>query len=92
MAISFTFNNLCRETIYPGVLTSAGKPPFPTTGFTLEPGKEVGSNAVPAGWSGRIWARHSCSTDASGLFSCASGDCYDISNVDGFNVSVQVKK
>ncbi|KAK3126867.1 hypothetical protein QOZ80_7AG0564320 [Eleusine coracana subsp. coracana] len=121
-AISFAFNNQCRETIYPGVLTSAGRPAFPTTGFALEPGKDVSyTDAVPAGWSGRIWARRSCSTDASGHFLCASGDCgtgkvecngaggappstlveftfngqdgkdfYDISNVDGFNVPLQI--
>ncbi|KAF8704249.1 hypothetical protein HU200_031747 [Digitaria exilis] len=30
---------------------------------------------LPHGWSGRIWGRTDCSTDAGGNFTCATGDC-----------------
>ncbi|KAL6611368.1 hypothetical protein ACP70R_039296 [Stipagrostis hirtigluma subsp. patula] len=117
---TFTFANKCKEAIYPGVLTNSGKPAFPTTGFQLQPGASANYD-VAATWSGRIWARHHCSADASGRFSCESGDCgtgkvecggaggqapstlaeftlgdqsgkdfYDVSNVDGFNVPLQI--
>lgn len=122
MSATFVFTNNCRDMIYPGVQTPDGRQPFPTTGFELHPGAFAVYTGVPADWSGRVWARHHCSTDASGRFSCASGDCgtgqvecngagnkppctlaeftlrgnaatdfYDISNVDGFNVPLQVK-
>ncbi|TVU39457.1 hypothetical protein EJB05_12877, partial [Eragrostis curvula] len=118
---TFTFSNKCQEAIYPGVLTNSGKPGFPTTGFRLQPGASASYDA-PATWSGRIWARHHCTVDASGRLSCSSGDCgtgkpecngavgkppctlaeftlgdnggldyYDISNVDGFNVPIQIR-
>ncbi|CAN6203677.1 unnamed protein product [Urochloa humidicola] len=123
VATIFVFTNRCPETIYPGVLTSPGRPGFPTTGFALPPGPDAAFPGVPAGWSGRIWGRYRCATDASGSFGCASGDCatgrvdcagaagqapstlaeftlgggaggatdfYDISNVDGFNVPIQI--
>ncbi|KAF8690766.1 hypothetical protein HU200_041151 [Digitaria exilis] len=76
MATIFVFTNKCPETIYPGVLTSPGKPAFPTSGFALPPGPDAAFPSVPAGWSGRIWARYHCATDAAtGSFGCASGDC-----------------
>ncbi|WVZ62854.1 hypothetical protein U9M48_012549 [Paspalum notatum var. saurae] len=121
-ATTFVFTNKCQETIYPGVVTGASSPAFPTTGFALQPGAGAVFAGVPAGWSGRIWGRRRCSTDASGSFGCASGDCgtgqvpcngagnqapstlaeftlngdggkdfYDISNVDGFNVPIQIQ-
>ncbi|KAF8655159.1 hypothetical protein HU200_061296 [Digitaria exilis] len=123
MATIFVFTNKCPETIYPGVLTSPGKPAFPTSGFALPPGPDAAFPNIPAGWSGRIWARYHCATDAAtGSFGCASGDCgtgrvdcygngggqapstlaeftlnghdgkdfYDISNVDGFNLPIQI--
>lgn len=30
---------------------------------------------VPNSWSGRVWARFVCSNDATGKFTCRSGDC-----------------
>ncbi|PAN10631.1 hypothetical protein PAHAL_2G106900 [Panicum hallii] len=121
MATIFVFTNRCPETIYPGVQTNPNRPAFPTTGFALPPGPDAAFPGVPAGWSGRIWGRYRCATDASGSFGCASGDCatghvecngagnqapstlaeftlngqggrdfYDISNVDGFNVPIQI--
>ncbi|EAZ03619.1 hypothetical protein OsI_25757 [Oryza sativa Indica Group] len=123
MSAKFVFTNNCHEVLYPGVLTPATAQAFPTTGFELQPGASAAYDGVPDNWSGNIWARRLCSTDASGRFSCESGDCgtgrvecdgrgngppstlseftlrggsahdtdfYDISNVDGFNVPVQV--
>uniref|UniRef100_A0A0D9WY06 Thaumatin-like protein n=1 Tax=Leersia perrieri TaxID=77586 RepID=A0A0D9WY06_9ORYZ len=123
MSVKFTFTNKCGDAIYPGVLTAGSAPPFPTTGFELQPGASADYDGVPPNWSGNVWARRLYSTDGAGRFSCASGDCgtgsvecggsgngppstlveftlyggsdggtdfYDISNVDGFNVPVQV--
>lgn len=121
-AATFVFTNKCGEAIYPGAVTGGRSPAFPTTGFALQPGAGATFPDVPAGWSGRIWGRRGCSTDASGRFVCASGDCgtgqvqcngagnqapstlaeftlngdggkdfYDISNVDGFNVPIQIQ-
>ncbi|XP_040381796.1 thaumatin-like protein 1 [Oryza brachyantha] len=123
MSARFMFTSNCRDVIYPGVLTGSGRPPFPTTGFELQPGATADYAGVPDNWSGNVWARRLCSTDSAGRFSCESGDCgtgavecngsgngppstlseftlrggtggatdyYDISNVDGFNVPVQV--
>ncbi|KAF0928514.1 hypothetical protein E2562_004136 [Oryza meyeriana var. granulata] len=80
MSVKFVFTNNCREVIYPGVLTPAGGQPFPTTGFELQPGASADYAGVPDNWSGNVWARRFCSTDAACRFS----------NVDGFNMPVQV--
>ncbi|GMN60500.1 hypothetical protein TIFTF001_029583 [Ficus carica] len=71
----FTFKNSCPFTIWPGTLTGAGTPQqLPSTGFELASGASSSLN-VPASWSGRLWARSYCSTDSSGKFACATGDC-----------------
>ncbi|XWS55903.1 hypothetical protein CRYUN_Cryun09bG0040000 [Craigia yunnanensis] len=69
---TFTLNNNCNFTVWPGILTSSG-PPLHTTGF------ELASNAssildVPATWSGRLWPRTQCTIE-NGKFQCATGDC-----------------
>ncbi|XP_066394718.1 thaumatin-like protein 1 [Miscanthus floridulus] len=73
---TFTLTNSCGYTVWPGLLSSAGSPPLPTTGFALAPG---GSRTVdaPAAWSGRIWGRTLCAADdqGSGRFACATGEC-----------------
>ncbi|XP_010550787.1 PREDICTED: thaumatin-like protein 1b [Tarenaya hassleriana] len=71
---TFTMVNKCDFTVWPGILASAGSPRLETTGFELAKG---GLRALPAppGWSGRFWARTGCTFDASGLGSCALGDC-----------------
>ncbi|XP_078441748.1 thaumatin-like protein 1b [Wolffia australiana] len=72
---SFTFENNCEQTIWPGLLSGAGSPPLPTTGFALAQG-ESRSVPAPAGWSGRFWARTGCAGDpAAGAFACATADC-----------------
>ncbi|PON97444.1 Thaumatin [Trema orientale] len=70
----FTFKNSCHFTIWPGALSGAGSPQLPSTGFELAPGASLSLN-VPAPWSGRFWGRSHCSTDHSGKFSCATGQC-----------------
>ncbi|EEE67043.1 hypothetical protein OsJ_23985 [Oryza sativa Japonica Group] len=77
-AVNFTFHfhNNCPETVWPAALSSAGRPPFPTTGFALPPGASLSVAGVTATWSGRVWGRHRCATGG-GRFSCESGDCRD---------------
>ncbi|XP_040382172.1 thaumatin-like protein 1b [Oryza brachyantha] len=123
--VKFTFHNNCPETVWPATLSSAGHPPFPTTGFALPPGASLSVAAVTPTWSGRVWGRYRCATTSGGAsgsrFSCESGDCgtgqvacngaggappatlaeftlggglrdfYDVSNVDGFNLPVEVR-
>ncbi|KAG2538716.1 thaumatin-like protein 1b [Panicum virgatum] len=74
-AATFTIANGCGYTVWPGLLSSAGSAPLPTTGFALAPG-ESRAVAAPAGWSGRLWGRTLCAADAAtGRFACATGDC-----------------
>uniref|UniRef100_A0A0D9XG31 Thaumatin-like protein n=1 Tax=Leersia perrieri TaxID=77586 RepID=A0A0D9XG31_9ORYZ len=75
LCATFTLTNSCTYTVWPGLLSSAGSPPLATTGFALAPGESRAVDAPPS-WSGRIWARTLCATDAStNRFSCATGDC-----------------
>ncbi|PIA37124.1 hypothetical protein AQUCO_03000003v1 [Aquilegia coerulea] len=69
-SITFTFKNNCPSTIWPGILTTPGKPLFPTSGFELATGALQSSDA-PAGWGGRFWARTGCD----GQFTCTTGNC-----------------
>ncbi|ONM00771.1 Pathogenesis-related thaumatin superfamily protein [Zea mays] len=72
---TFTIANNCGYTVWPGLLSSAGSAPLPTTGFALAP-SESRAVAAPAGWSGRLWGRTLCAADAAtGRFACATGDC-----------------
>ncbi|XP_052188189.1 thaumatin-like protein 1b isoform X2 [Diospyros lotus] len=70
----FKIVNKCRHTIWPGILTGANRPVLNPTGFILKSGKSR-TLSVPDSWSGRVWGRAFCSSDSSGKFSCASGDC-----------------
>ncbi|XP_059669784.1 thaumatin-like protein 1b [Cornus florida] len=73
-SVTFTIKNKCPYTIWPATLTGGGKPQLSTTGFELAKGASQ-SIDVPAGWSGRFWARAWCSKDAAGKFSCRVADC-----------------
>ncbi|KAI5603101.1 hypothetical protein BDE02_01G196900 [Populus trichocarpa] len=73
-SVTFVVKNNCPYTVWPGTLTAAGRPPISSTGLTLATGASS-SLSVPATWSGRLWARTQCSTDASGKFVCATADC-----------------
>nr|ACG24434.1 hypothetical protein [Zea mays] len=76
VSTTFTLANSCGYTVWPGLLSSAGSAPLPTTGFALAPGESRVVDA-PAAWSGRIWGRTRCAADnqASGRFACATGEC-----------------
>ncbi|XP_028774313.1 thaumatin-like protein [Neltuma alba] len=70
----FTLQNKCRETIWPAILTAAGKPQLMEGGFQLKPNETIDIIA-PKGWSGRFWGRRYCSFDTSGNGMCITGDC-----------------
>ncbi|XP_074558206.1 thaumatin-like protein 1 [Curcuma longa] len=72
---TFTFVNKCGDTVWPGILSNAGKPRLKTTGFELASSASR-AVAAPGGWSGRFWARTGCAAAGSaGVWSCATGDC-----------------
>ncbi|XVE87439.1 hypothetical protein DITRI_Ditri18aG0117500 [Diplodiscus trichospermus] len=71
---TFTLVNKCSYTVWPGLLSSAGTTQISPTGFILQPG-ESKPISVPTSWSGRVWGRTLCTEDASGKFSCLTGDC-----------------
>ncbi|XVE68525.1 hypothetical protein DITRI_Ditri09bG0074900 [Diplodiscus trichospermus] len=70
---TFTLNNNCPFTVWPGILTSSG-PPVSTTGFELPSKASSSILDVPATWSGRFWGRTQC-TNVNGKFQCVTGDC-----------------
>ncbi|CAL9101810.1 unnamed protein product [Musa acuminata var. zebrina] len=74
LAATFTLTNNCEYTVWPGVLSGAGTAPLSSTGFALHKGESRSLKALAA-WSGRFWGRTLCTTDSSGKFSCATGDC-----------------
>ncbi|EXB75913.1 hypothetical protein L484_022590 [Morus notabilis] len=73
-AAKVTIKSNCPRTIWPATLTGDNKAQLSTTGFKLSKGQSR-SVVLPAPWSGRFWARTRCSTDASGKFTCITGDC-----------------
>ncbi|KAK9946923.1 hypothetical protein M0R45_012362 [Rubus argutus] len=74
VSTTFTMVNKCEYTVWPGILSNAGVPPLPTTGFALEKG-EAKTLTAPASWGGRFWGRTLCTHDSTGKFSCVTGDC-----------------
>lgn len=72
MSRSFTIENKCEYTIWPATLGYSES--LETTGFVLEKG-ETRTIKAPSKWAGRFWGRTLCSTDSTGNFSCATGDC-----------------
>ncbi|KAG8391286.1 hypothetical protein BUALT_Bualt01G0172200 [Buddleja alternifolia] len=74
-AAVFTMQNRCNKTIWPGILSSAGRPQLMNTGFQLNPNQKT-DIVAPTGWSGRIWARSGCFFDQSTKQgNCTTGDC-----------------
>ncbi|CAE5963653.1 unnamed protein product [Arabidopsis arenosa] len=72
MSKSFKIENKCEYTIWPA--TYGYKRSLETTGFVLEKG-ETRTIKAPPSWTGRFWGRTICSTNSTGAFSCATGDC-----------------
>uniref|UniRef100_A0ACD6AQY9 Uncharacterized protein n=1 Tax=Avena sativa TaxID=4498 RepID=A0ACD6AQY9_AVESA len=66
--------NNCAESVWPGILATAGHATPQSGGFHLGAGEETTFD-VPVGWSGRVWPRRGCSFDSRGLGNCATGDC-----------------
>ncbi|KAE8658925.1 Thaumatin-like protein 1 [Hibiscus syriacus] len=73
-ATTFTIVNNCNYVVWPGILSNAGVPTLPTTGFTLQRG-ETKTITAPPSWGGRFWGRTHCLEDSTGKFSCLTGDC-----------------
>ncbi|KAJ0984481.1 hypothetical protein J5N97_002837 [Dioscorea zingiberensis] len=74
-ATTLALYNKCKQTVWPGIQPSAGRPVLARGGFRLLPNQAY-SIRLPAGWSGRIWGRQDCSFDpATGRGHCATGDC-----------------
>ncbi|KAK4476396.1 hypothetical protein RD792_015547 [Penstemon davidsonii] len=74
-AAVFTLQNRCKQTIWPGTLSGAGKPLLIHGGVQLKPAQTTTITA-PSGWSGRFWARTGCVFDQSTKKgSCVTGDC-----------------
>lgn len=75
--------NNCKESVWPGILGSAGHPTLKDGGFHLCSGdKDV--LEVPEGWSGRIWGRQGCCFDpTTGRGSCETGDCGGLLKCNG---------
>uniref|UniRef100_A0A0A9F573 Thaumatin-like protein n=1 Tax=Arundo donax TaxID=35708 RepID=A0A0A9F573_ARUDO len=74
--------NNCAESVWPGLLGTAGHPTPQSGGFHLAPGDEAAFD-VPHCWSGRVWPRRGCSFDAGGRGTCATGDCGGVLRCDG---------
>uniref|UniRef100_A0A0E0MIF0 Thaumatin-like protein n=1 Tax=Oryza punctata TaxID=4537 RepID=A0A0E0MIF0_ORYPU len=74
--------NNCGESVWPGLLGTAGHPTPQSGGFHLGPGEEAAFE-VPAGWSGRVWPRRGCTFDSRGRGSCATGDCGGVLRCNG---------
>lgn len=72
MGAKFTVVNNCSEIIWPAIV---GRPTLETTGFELPPGNSVAVQSPSMGWHGRVWGRTSCTFNASGYGSCATGEC-----------------
>ncbi|KAL0659322.1 hypothetical protein Bca4012_079907 [Brassica carinata] len=67
-----TIENNCNQTVWPVIFSYDSN--LSTTGFLLRSG-EARILQAPSSWFGLISARTLCSTNSSGYFSCATGDC-----------------
>ncbi|GAB2288647.1 hypothetical protein Dimus_022970 [Dionaea muscipula] len=67
--------NNCKDSIWPGLLGTAGYMTPLDSGFQLHSGQERWIN-VPEKWSGRVWGRQGCCFDSmTGKGRCQTGDC-----------------
>ncbi|EEF38126.1 Zeamatin precursor, putative [Ricinus communis] len=71
----FIIVNNCQESIWPGILGTAGHETPREGGFHLATGEQTVLE-LPDRWSGRIWPRQGCCFDEiTGKGSCQTGDC-----------------
>lgn len=67
--------NNCKDSVWPGILGTAGHVTPREGGFLLLSGEQTVLQ-VPDKWSGRIWPRQGCCFDeTTGRGSCQTGDC-----------------
>ncbi|CAL1379723.1 unnamed protein product [Linum trigynum] len=71
-AATFTLQNRCSTTIWPGTLSGRG-PLLINGGTQLNPGQSITFD-VPHQWSGRFWPRTGCSFGPNN-HKCSTGDC-----------------
>lgn len=72
---AITIKNSCSYTIWPGLYTSGGSAPTPsTTGWQMNSG-DTYQLSVPGGWNGRFWARTGCDFSNPALADCDTGYC-----------------
>ncbi|KAM3344974.1 thaumatin-like protein isoform X1 [Capsicum galapagoense] len=74
--------NNCKESIWPGILGTAGHETPSNGGFHLKIGEQVVIQ-LPNLWSGRIWGRQGCCFDENGKGSCQTGDCSGLLHCSG---------
>ncbi|XVE99597.1 hypothetical protein REPUB_Repub03eG0214000 [Reevesia pubescens] len=74
--------NNCQESIWPGILGSAGHETPRDGGFHLSCGEQTVLE-LPDRWSGRIWPRQGCCFDQTGKGSCQTGDCAGLLQCQG---------
>ncbi|XP_010434558.1 PREDICTED: thaumatin-like protein 1b [Camelina sativa] len=69
-----TIENKCSHTVWPVIFSWNVDSQVSPTGFALRRG-EARAIQAPSSWYGLISGRTLCSTDSTGKFSCATGDC-----------------
>ncbi|GMN28978.1 hypothetical protein TIFTF001_002240 [Ficus carica] len=74
--LTITIRNSCDETIWPAIVSKPDSPELSknTTGFSLRPGESKMVSA-PDNLTGMLWGRTYCRSDATGKFTCGTGDC-----------------
>ncbi len=77
---TITVVNQCNQEIWPGIFEEGidGNPtpnPQPMNGGWALPAGQSTVLTLPAGFSGRIWARKDCTFNAQGVGSCETGGC-----------------
>ncbi|XP_066347795.1 thaumatin-like protein 1 [Miscanthus floridulus] len=67
--------NNCSFSVAPVIAPKPGSSPLDFTPYQFMGYDYLENIALPHRWSGLIWDRTDCSTDGSGKFTCATGDC-----------------
>ncbi|CAN1770657.1 Thaumatin-like protein 1a, partial [Linum perenne] len=75
-ATQVDFTNNCPFTVWPGTsIDDDGITQLPETGFILLPDQSTIIELAPTWSFARFWGRTECSYDATGNFTCLTGDC-----------------
>ncbi|KAG0564040.1 hypothetical protein KC19_8G078300 [Ceratodon purpureus] len=81
-AVTFTFINSCKFTVWVGLQPNGGLPLLADGGFQVLQGAQHAVTA-PVGWGGRFWGRTGCVFDARGKGTCETGDCGGVLKCNG---------